>query len=487
MSISKKKYPLIFIILALLFTLTLPIINYITDPWRVLHKDYRHVYNGIGANFSYLKVSYILENPNKYDTLLFGSSRNFAINAVAVSDKSYNMGYTYGVVGIHLHNLKSLVKHTKIKSIWIGLNDFEIWKDPNDFYLDPQRRPYPLNFYESLSFYKLYLLQKIGDAQLSAISRKHPFEKSPRMINDKEEQYQPIKVAPYDKKHAIKLDTMGAFILEYKGDKYRIDKTINEIKEIKKLCENNNIELKLYFYPTFYKTYIYYNQYKIEEFKHKLASFTGFYDFYRLDSDAFNEMYWENTGHFGEALANKIISNIKAEKNYVDSSNIEKDLLEVRSSIINLVTKKYPVKDYIQRFNQDIDLSPLDKVFDLNSKNAKCKVNNQMQMSKKESYILLKAKADPYFIVNQMRLQAPNAILSLKIETPHKTIFQIYYKTKASDIYSENHAFRVIMREGEYSFNLLFPSKYLQYGLRIDPASNAGSYKVKKFAIYGVK
>lgn len=488
MNISKKRYPLILIIVALLLTLSLPILNYISDPWRVFHKDYGHAYKGTGANLSYLKVAYLQEHPKKYDTLLFGSSRNFVINEAAVSNKSYNMAYTFGVAGTHLHNLKTIIKSVKLKSVWIGINDFEIWKDPNDFYTDLQRRPYPLDFYELISFYKFYLLANIRHEQVEILTGKRPLEKSGRIIRDERvKNYKKAKVPTYNKKRAIELNKMAALLLQYNDKDYRIDKTIEEIQEIKKLCDNNNIELKLFYYPIFYKTYIYYNQYKIEEFKRKLAHITGFYDFYELSADAFNEMNWYDTGHFLQPLADKIIAEIKANKHYIDSSNIEQHLIDVRKLIVNLAQKQFPINNFILRFSYSIDLNALDKVFDIFDKNAKYKANNQMQIVKKGNKITLTTKDDPNFIVEPLTLKSPNAILSLKIESPHKTLFKIFYKTKASDKYGEHHAFGVYMRAGEYKFNLLLPSKYLQYGLRIDPVSNPGSYTINKLAIYGIQ
>lgn len=488
MNISKKRYPIVLIITGLLLTLALPALNYISDPWRVFHKDYGHAYKGTGANLSYLKVAYLQEHPKKYDTLLFGSSRNFVINEAAISNKSYNMAYTFGVVGTHLHNLQTIIKTVKLKSIWIGINDFEIWKDPNDFYNDLQRRPYPLNFYELASFYKFYLLANIRHEQVDIISGKRPLQKSGRIIRDElVNNYKRAKLPPYSKKRAIKMNKMGALLLQYKDGNFRIDQTIKEIKEIKKLCDTHNIELKLFYYPIFYKTYIYYNQYKIEEFKRKLATVTGFYDFYELSPDAFNEMNWYDTGHFLQPLADKIIAEIKANKHYVDNNNIEEHLLSVRKEIINLAMKKFPIENFILRFSYDINLNALNKVFDISSKSVKLKANNQMQIKRTSQSTLLETKDDPYFIVDPIQIHSPNAILSFKIDSPRKTLFKIFYKTKATDNYGENHAFGVYMRSGEYKFNLLFPSKYLRYGLRIDPVSNAGSYKLKRLAIFGVK
>jgi len=486
--VDKKRYPIIVIAVALIVTLLLPFINYKTDPWRVLHKDYTHVYNGIGANFSYLKVAYILENPKKYDTLLFGSSRNFAISAAQVSDKSYNMGYTFGVVGIHLQNLKSIVKSVKLKSVWIGLNDFEIWKDPNIFYTDPQRRPYPLNFYEQILLYKFYLFMNIGGEQTDILAKKRLLEYSTRMVKKGEDaQYHHHKVQPYNVNHAKRLNSMAAFTLLYNDDSYRIDQTIEEIKEIKKLCNKHNIELKLFFYPVFYKTYMAYNQYKIEEFKRKLASFTGFYDFYELNSYAFNEMYWSNTGHFNDSLADLIINDIKAEKNYVNSKNIEEHIAKGRLLIVDLLKKRFPIKDFIQKYNQNIDLSTLDKLVDIYQKNKNYTLNKDMKLVKKEDLIILTSGNDPHMEIDKMSLKSPNALISVNLESPKKTIFQIYYKKKLTDKYSEKQAYRVFLRKGENRFNLLTPSGYLRYGLRIDPVSSSGIYKIKTLSIYGIK
>ena len=59
----------------ILFILTLEIaVPILVDPYNVFHwKRIRD--NGVEPNSNYIKMQYILHNPDKFDSFLFGSSR----------------------------------------------------------------------------------------------------------------------------------------------------------------------------------------------------------------------------------------------------------------------------------------------------------------------------------------------------------------------------------------------------------------------------
>ena len=59
----------------------------------------------------------------------------------------------------------------------------------------------------------------------------------------------------------------------------RIKKTVAELKEIKRICDDNNIELCLFFTPTHITTYLSDDLNNFNNFKQEVSQISSFYDF----------------------------------------------------------------------------------------------------------------------------------------------------------------------------------------------------------------
>ena len=467
----------------------LPWLNYTLDPWRVMHHDYTQSYNRISINKNFLKVSYLIKNPKKYDTLLMGSSRNAALNASLISDNGYNMSFEFGVVGAHLHNLTTLLnKHVHIKNLWIGINDYAIWKDPNAHKVDYAIKSYPNSFLENLKFYQLYLLKKIDSKDISIMTGETVLEESNRILRAnltkhfngmKKREENLAKKADLWKKE---ISQLGGERLGYTDTTYRIDKTIKEISQIKDLCETYDINLTLFVYPAFYKTYLIYNQYKIETFKRKLAAVTPFYDFYDLNDISFNELKWTDNSHFTLSIGNFIIKNIQENNFLVNKTTIDKHISDTRNSIKNLLNKVLPIP-YILPITSHIDLSTLHTLF--NFADGQYTHNDQLKITQKKHYSQLNATGnDPLVVLPKIHTQSENTILHLDIESPQNTVFQIFFKNKENTAYTQSNSSARYIKKGRTQINVLIPSSYLNKGLRIDPVSKAGTYKIHSLILY---
>ena len=107
---NKKSFIYTALIIAILIFSILPITNYIIDPSRVLHHDYQTRYKKFHPHKLFLKVDYLIQYPNKYDTLVYGSSRGRFVDVQLISDDAYNMSHGFGTVTNYLHTLKILLK-----------------------------------------------------------------------------------------------------------------------------------------------------------------------------------------------------------------------------------------------------------------------------------------------------------------------------------------------------------------------------------------
>lgn len=490
---QKKHYiPLLFIGTLLIFSI-LPFLNYSIDQRRVLHSDYSNAYEGITINKPFLKVSYLLDHKDKYDTLLMGSSRNASLDVSLISPHAYNLYYEFGIIGAHLHNLKTLLANkVKIENVWLGINDYDTWKNPEDHESDYSKKTYKDNFIGKVDFYSFYLFKKIDDNDIKILRGKNHLSESNRIIQKKDIVYEK-KLKDKEQRHVDnsaswikKMTSTAGMILGYQDNEYRIDNAVKEIQEMKSLCKDHNITLTVFTYPSFYKTYLQYNQYKIEEFKRKLSLVVDFHDFYNLDQLSLNELNWTDSSHFTRNIGNYLVKNIQKNSFLVTKDNIDFRIIETRKSIKNIINKFVPIK-YIQKFNAHMDLKSLKPIFDLKDSKYKYYKNDQFELDKDDDFIRFSVKnTDPILILNKTRSKSEHVILSYKIESNERTIFQIYYKKTAKDKYNEKDAFRVYLKKGLNEFNLLIPSKYLNNELRIDLVSDIGIYNIKDFTIYGV-
>ena len=468
----------------------LPYINYYIDKWRVLHTDYHHAYTGISPNKTYMKVAYLLDNKEKYETILMGSSRSGYMDARLITDKAYNMKFNFALIKMHLQNLKTLLNHNmQIKNLWIGINDYDIWKSPDDHAFDFQRRLYSDNIFERFNTFSFYLLKAMDVRDIGILKKKYilvntkemtlPDESNMKtaMMRENKTYQEPFK---WSKKLALSKPTL----LGYRDDTYRIDEVINELIEIKKICEKHKINVNFFIYPSFYKTYLGYNQFKIEEFKRKLVQKTNFHDFYALNSISLNELNWHDSSHFHASIGRYMIESIKKNTFLITNENIESHLEKIRKMFANIVLKDIPEK-YIYKFNAHIDLGVLDSIFELKDKNATFYKNNHFTIKKEQDSLqLIVENSDPIIILDALKVKSNNVILRCDIESSNDTMFIIYYKKTKNTEYNESNAFRVKLYKGRNEFNLLIPSIYVENNMRIDIVDKIGQYSINDFSIW---
>ena len=138
-----------FVIFILVLELVIPMA---VDPYNVFHwQKIRD--NGVEPNSNYIKMQYILHNPDKFDSFLFGSSRTGFVDVEKIPDgKWYNMSYSEGLPAEHLENLQELIANGIIpKNVMIGVDNISAFVDPslhqNQFYRIPYPRTHKLEFY----------------------------------------------------------------------------------------------------------------------------------------------------------------------------------------------------------------------------------------------------------------------------------------------------------------------------------------------------
>ncbi len=478
---KNKHYVFTLIFASITLFLVLPFLNYKTDITRVLQQDYKRQYHGIDANRLYLKVHYLLleKNKGRYDTLVFGSSRGANLDMSRVSPSAYNMSHGFGTASTYKQMLETLLDNgLELKEVWIGLNDFDIWKDNTN---DRHKFTYKNTFWERSKFYAQWLFREIDTKTFKLLLGEIKLVDSIKITNPDNHF---VKHARAHEKR-VKNDTKRNFPGSMLGytQIHRVDEAIADIQAIKQLCNEHNITLKTFMYPTYYKTYIYYNQFKINEFKEKLAQVLPFHDFYALNKLSFQTHKWEEGSHFFPSVGDFIIDSVKNDKFLVTEDSVKKHLYENKKKIGNLF--KYIPENTIYRtgLHLDINLSHNKLLFDLHNPTFKYVANKGLNITKENNIIKINANTnDPHIILKNIKTDAKSCLLRFKMQSPIKTVFKLYYKKNGK--YDDSHMIPVNFHKGLHEFGMVFPAKYINDGLRINFAQDKGEYKIHTFTIH---
>ena len=114
-----KKYSIAFLVLFTVIILTSATINYITDETGIINRNIS-LLRETEISQHFVKMRYLLENPDKYSAYCFGSSRVGKIDLKKIDDGNvyYNMTYSEGVPEEWRDDIKMMIEHSvKVKKI----------------------------------------------------------------------------------------------------------------------------------------------------------------------------------------------------------------------------------------------------------------------------------------------------------------------------------------------------------------------------------
>ncbi len=311
----KKKFFYTNIIAVIIVMTLVCTFNYLLDPYGIFKSDFSK--QVLEPNKNYIKTKYILNNQDKYDSFIFGSSRVGALEGELLKNgRYYNMTYSEGLPKDWLNNIKTFLNNgIEIKNILIALDDFSFTADPNDHLSQPMRIPYEnLNKFKIFSTYlfrdpfDLYNKETIKGMSISKYdgSNFDLYNTGRGFTTFKQEQEKLKALTPEN----LNSDIYNKPTIFF--DYNRVDETINEIKEIKELCTKNNINLYVIFNPLHKTTYLATDKAILEDAKNKVSEITDFWDFTGLNEITENNYYWAETSHYrllvGRMILEKVFS-----------------------------------------------------------------------------------------------------------------------------------------------------------------------------------
>lgn len=315
-------------------------LNYYTDPNFIFTKQTNKPLKCLtfygGPNERFLKINYILENKDKYDSFIFGSSRVGKMNMnLLEQNKFYNMNYAGGYPKEHLSIIKLFIKNkVAIKNIWIGLDDFSYAiPDEQPFNWSLSRPHWEMKLKENdtiFKFYSYYLLRLVSlkdiEARLNQLLNKDMDFYLYNLYTTGMPSAEPKNEWIEHNKEEHKSDKV--FLKPYVfATGHHIDNTLNDLKEIQKLCIENNIQLTFFINPLHKTTYLNDNFKELITFKEGLATITDYYDFAYLNTITTNNYYYFETSHYRNVVGDFIIKSINSKDNdfgkYITKENFQ--------------------------------------------------------------------------------------------------------------------------------------------------------------------
>lgn len=283
-------------------------INYALNPYGVF-KKYKNYNISTPVNERYLKTSYILDNPIKYDSFIFGSSRVGTLKGEHLEKigKFYNMTFSGALPSEILEILETFIlEKIEIKNIILGIDDFDFYTPPGNNENVLHKISYKKLKGDKYNFLKYYLLKNpFNKVNYAYLFKKQKVYCDILDTGKWKNEYADVQIENDIEAHRNKLSNIKI----NKSYINRVDKTIKEINQIIKICENNNINLTVIYLPLYKNTYIA-NKDLIDESRKELQKIISYWDMVEIKDFTDNEYYWYEESHYRPILGKIILKQI---------------------------------------------------------------------------------------------------------------------------------------------------------------------------------
>ena len=278
------------------------------DPYNVFHSEAIRD-NGVEPDKNYIKMKYILANPDKYDSFIFGSSRVGAIFPGKMEGQNcYNMTYSMGLPVDHYENLQTLVENGVIpKRVYIGIDSLSYTMSPVIHDTTLYQFPYEKSVDTPVDFWMPYL-----DASMALDSLNTSYGHKKDKLFAEEFYTYGCWSSSYKKPKDLKYLKDGAFI---GTDDFR-EEVLHLVSQIAELCSQNGIELVLFTNPMHHLTYTASVDSGWYDFLRGLSYITDFYNFSGLNAITKDDYNYVDTSHYVGGVGDLMIDRME---NYADT------------------------------------------------------------------------------------------------------------------------------------------------------------------------
>ncbi|MCR4902626.1 MAG: hypothetical protein K6A23_07200 [Butyrivibrio sp.] len=288
-----------------IFLCTIPVMVYLglniyIDTFNIFHYDNIRI-TSAEPNKNYIKTRYITENPDQYNAFIFGSSRvaNIPVDGLITGTAKgealnwYNMTCSMSVPGEQLSILEEFISSgVDVKAVIIGVDELSMSGTADVHYDDLMRKPYELYEDNKLGFYYDYLIVKPEFSLLPEVL----FEQnSESVIAEKNEFYNyGVAIANTD----FSLGDKGTDLGVLECGEYTGGTTIEDMKKMVSLCDEEGIELYVFTSPILESTYRNAVAMGYLDFLKDLSTVTGYINFSGLNDITTNTAYYFDSSHY---------------------------------------------------------------------------------------------------------------------------------------------------------------------------------------------
>jgi hypothetical protein len=292
--------------------------NYLADPYGLFRQNFR--YQFIEPNKNFIKTRYLSAHPDRYDCLLFGSSRANFIDVRKIDGyRCYNMASARALPQDYLNNLRYLLKKgMQVRMVLAGLDDFDFRVDPASYLSEPSRHPYPPVVGQSLLNFYLKNLFSLHDRDIvkevlkgySALVRG---EKGARISYDMFGTGQTYP--PPEADRAIEANPEGhradpVFTRRRVATGDYMKGVLQDIASLVDLARRNRIRLILFVNPLYKTVFVDGGPEEFDRFKRELVKITDFYDFSGINSITADSAYYYEPSHYRFVTGDMILGRI---------------------------------------------------------------------------------------------------------------------------------------------------------------------------------
>ncbi|MDD5052459.1 MAG: hypothetical protein PHO27_06980 [Sulfuricurvum sp.] len=247
--LNSKKWTTIYIVVVIIFVLTIFSTNFIIDPFGnrnwLIEKEYKPIAHERSEKYNYI---FYQNNIDKYDCIILGSSRVMSI--IPDNKECYNFGVHVANNPEKLFILQEWLKHAPLKTLYLGNELYTLHSKNRPLYLNKYAftKGSESNYLSTITF--IFSLKTIKNALLHQPQTHFASNGSIRYPREEEE----IKTGVFNhtKSHFTKM-SIEAIQNDYINNPFSYDENgLKPIQEIKKLCDQHHVQIYPFITPTFY-------------------------------------------------------------------------------------------------------------------------------------------------------------------------------------------------------------------------------------------
>lgn len=319
---KSKKFVIRFIIIFLIILLTVPMLNFLVNPFGIFsHELFRWDGNMMTLNPRIGKLEYLLREEPEIDSFIIGSSGSATFIPEKLNKytngKYYNMFY-YGVdLKDSLDTIEYLTKSYNVKNIFLPISflNGRAYNNQNRDVTD--KLHYKITGENKFSFLKEYLFANPN----YSIEKLKNYNKNNNIIKAGEDVFNPYDGTYYKEIRDIEpirgleeylaKEAYQEFIPEpiENVDLKFLDENISAIKKIIEICEKENINLEIAMMPIAQWEISRFDKKDIEYFYSKLTNLTNFWDFTNTPI-SYDERYFYDRSHWRNTVGDMILAKI---------------------------------------------------------------------------------------------------------------------------------------------------------------------------------